>query len=109
MLVPDLDTIYSPTLGLPVNVTLSIPGWVTSACPVSAPPVTRLNTPGGNPISLISSDKRIADKLANSDGFITTVQPAARAGATFIAYIITGAFQGMIAATTPTGSLMLIY
>ncbi len=33
-----------------------------------------------------------------------TVQPAKRAGATLVVMIMKGAFQGAIAATTPTGS-----
>ena len=41
---------------------------------------------------------------ANSEGLSTTVHPAASAGATFWAKSMSGAFQGMIAATTPTGS-----
>jgi hypothetical protein len=35
---------------------------------------------------------------------ITTVQPAARAGATFRVIIATGKFQGVMMAQTPTGS-----
>ncbi len=41
---------------------------------------------------------------AYSDGLRTTVHPAASAGATFCANSMSGAFHGMIAATTPTGS-----
>ncbi len=33
-----------------------------------------------------------------------TVQPASRAGATLVVMIMKGAFQGAMAATTPTGS-----
>ena len=39
-----------------------------------------------------------------SAGFITIVQPAARAGPHFQATISSGKFQGMICPTTPTGS-----
>jgi hypothetical protein len=39
-----------------------------------------------------------------SDGFTTTVQPAASAGATFQVISSRGEFHGVIAATTPTGS-----
>jgi len=45
---------------------------------------------------------------ANSEGLTTTVQPVARAGATFWANSIIGAFHGMMAATTPTGSRKLM-
>ena len=41
---------------------------------------------------------------ATSDGFSTTVQPAASAGAIFAAIWWSGQFHGVIAATTPTGS-----
>ena len=41
---------------------------------------------------------------ANSLGLSTTVHPAARAGASFWAKSMTGAFHGITAATTPTGS-----
>lgn len=49
--------------------------------------------------------KSAATFVAYSDGLNTTVQPAASAGATFCANCITGALKGVIAATTPTGSL----
>jgi hypothetical protein len=41
---------------------------------------------------------------ANSEGFRTTVQPAANAGAHFIATNSKGEFQAVKAATTPIGS-----
>ncbi len=95
-----------PTARDPVNVILSMPGWVMSASPVgSGGPVTRFSTPAGTPASMHSSVMRIEVSDAYSLGFSTTVHPAARAGATFWAKSITGAFHGMTAATTPTGSL----
>jgi hypothetical protein len=39
----------------------------------------------------------------NSDGLATTVFPASNAGANFHASNTTGKFQGVIAATTPSG------
>ena len=42
--------------------------------------------------------------MAYSDGLATIVQPAARAGATFCADSSSGAFHGITAPTTPTGS-----
>lgn len=39
----------------------------------------------------------------SSEGFSTTVHPAARAGATFLVTMLMGKFQGVIAATTPIG------
>ena len=41
---------------------------------------------------------------ASGGGLSTTVQPAASAADTFHAAMVTGAFQGTIAATTPTGN-----
>ena len=66
-----------------------------------------MKTPGGTPASSISSVSRIEVSTANSEGLSTTVQPVARAGATFWAKSIIGAFHGMTAATTPTGSRKL--
>ena len=40
----------------------------------------------------------------SSAGFSTTVLPAASAGATFHDAIVSGKFQGVISATTPSGS-----
>jgi hypothetical protein len=42
--------------------------------------------------------------VAYSDGLTTIVQPAASAGATFWANSTSGAFHGITAPTTPTGS-----
>ena len=47
---------------------------------------------------------RSADSEVSSAGFMTMVQPHASAGASFHIPIISGKFQGTIAATTPTGS-----
>ena len=61
-------------------------------------------TPGGNPASSASSPMRNAESDVSSAGFITIVQPQASAGANFHIPIISGKFQGTMAATTPTGS-----
>ena len=61
-------------------------------------------TPAGKPTSRASSAIR---KLLNgviSDGFITTVLPAARAGPSFQLVNINGKFHGTICPTTPIGS-----
>ncbi|MEY9716568.1 hypothetical protein ABIF03_008710 [Bradyrhizobium elkanii] len=63
-----------------------------------------LSTPFGNPASSASSPILSADSEVSSAGFITTVQPQARAGASFHMPIISGKFHGTMAATTPTGS-----
>ncbi len=92
----------------PVNATLSTPGWAASAAPVSRDrPVTTLTTPGGNPACSMSSANPSVEAGACSDGLITMVQPAARAGASFQVISISGEFHGVIAATTPTGSRLV--
>ncbi|MNP28757.1 hypothetical protein D3C76_1217420 [compost metagenome] len=66
--------------------------------------MTTLTTPGGMPAS---SAKRASSRMvaeACSDGLITMVLPAARAGANLIAVRYSGLFHGMIAATTPMAS-----
>ena len=79
------------------------------ASPTTRPsPVTALSTPGGKPASRASSAMRISDKDAVSEGFKTTEFPIAKAGPSFHAPIIIGKFQGIIAPTTPTGSLCII-
>ena len=82
----------------PVNDTLSMPAWPTSASPAAAPPTTTLSTPGGSPASSASSAKRSAPNGASSGGLATTVLPAASAGAAFWPMPIIGPFHGTIAA-----------
>ena len=63
-----------------------------------------LITPSGTPASLAIRAKRRAVSGVCSAGFITTVHPAARAGAHFHATLTIGKFHGMICPATPTGS-----
>ena len=63
-----------------------------------------LTTPGGKPAFSNSSPKANADTEENSDGFHTTVFPAASAGASFQVASNSGEFHGVMAATTPSGS-----
>jgi hypothetical protein len=70
----------------PVNETMSTSRWPANASPTTGPnPVTRLKTPAGSPISSKISARTKALSGATSLGFNTTVQPAARAGATLAA------------------------
>jgi hypothetical protein len=55
------------------------------------------------PASASSSPKRNAESGVCSAGLSTIVQPAASAGASFQAAIMSGKFHGMICPTTPTG------
>ena len=56
------------------------------------------------PASSASSAKSKAERGDASAGLRTTEQPTASAGATFQTAIVSGKFQGTIAATTPAGS-----
>ncbi len=88
-----------------MNATLATSGCSTSGAPTSAPnPVTTLTTPGGKPASSTSFMNSSTDADVNSDGLMTTVLPAASAGASFQAVSSSGEFHGTMAATTPIGS-----
>lgn len=84
------------------------------------------NTPGGIPASSAKFASVKADKGVSGDGFTTIVQPAARAAAAFLMNILQdqvslstivytrvgglyaiGKFQGISAAATPIGCLMV--
>src|SRR3546814_15888160 len=67
-------------------------------------PVTTLNTPSGKPACLVRAANSSVLAEANSDGLITTVQPAASAAAHLKAMNSSGEFHAVSAATTPTGS-----
>ena len=89
----------------PVKATLSMPGCFTIAAPAVGPkPGTTLITPSGTPAFWASRAIRRAVSGVCSAGFITIVQPAARAGPHFHATIRIGKFHGMIWPATPTGS-----
>jgi hypothetical protein len=62
-----------------------------------------LSTPGGRPARAASAASASAVSGASSLGLQTTVQPAASAGATLRVIMEKGKFQGVMAATTPTG------
>src|SRR6056297_4018326 len=94
-----------PVESEPVKVILATSGCSTRAAPTSGPrPVTTLKTPSGRPASLVSFANSRVEAEVNSEGFTTTAQPAARAGAHFQAMKRSGEFQAVRAPTTPTGS-----
>src|SRR5215471_6301244 len=94
-----------PVASDPVNATFATSGCSTSGTPTSVPnPVTTFTTPDGNPASSISFMNSRIDADVYSDGFTTTVLPAASAGASFHVAKSNGEFHGTIAATTPSGS-----
>ena len=101
---PQIDAMRRPAAVEPVNVILSTRGSRTSSSETSRSAVTTLKTPGGSPIDSAISATTYASPGASGDAFSTTVQPASSAGATLFAIRPMGAFHGMIAPTTPTGS-----
>ncbi len=68
--------------------------------------MTRLTTPSGTPASAIASNSWIMVSGVWSAGRLTTVQPAASAGAIFRLTIAAGKFHGVMVPTTPTGCLI---
>src|ERR1700733_14118112 len=97
-----------PAASPPVNPTCATSGWPTSGAPTSPPnPVTTLTTPSGKPASLNRAANSSIEAEVNSDGLITTVHPAARAGASFQLVRVSGEFHGVMIATTPFGSFLV--
>ncbi|OIQ64581.1 hypothetical protein GALL_538670 [mine drainage metagenome] len=93
-----------PTAVEPVKVNLAMRGSVVSTSPIgAASPVTILSTPLGTPASSPSTASASAENGVSSEGFSTTEQPAASAGPTLRVIMAAGKFQGVTAATTPTG------
>src|SRR5690606_40161712 len=80
-----------------------IRGWVLSSLPMPplSVPVTTLNTPAGIPARSASTASASAVSGVCEAGRNTTVQPAAKAGATLRVIMAKGKFQGVMAATTP--------
>ncbi len=78
-----------PARTLPVTDTIRGVGCETSARPVSRSPHTTLKTPGGRCSARISAISSVLTGVV-SDGFSTTVLPAAMAGAHFQTAIIIG-------------------
>ena len=97
------EAIAWPVAVEPVNAIFAMPGCATSAAPALGPPVTTLTTPSGMPASRMRSASRSVEVGVTSDGLITTVLPAARAGNSFQPRRPSGVFHGVIAATTPIG------
>src|SRR5713101_4129749 len=86
-----LLTMILPTAALPVKAILSTPGCATSAAPQVSPyPLMMLTTPGGKPASSNQLANSSAVSGVCSAGLRMQVQPAAIAGASFHAAIISG-------------------
>jgi len=79
-----------PVVTSPVMETIATSGCDERAAPALSPwPVTTFSTPGGSR-SAASSARRRAVSGVSSDGFSTTVLPAASAGPIFQTVIISG-------------------
>ena len=63
-----------------------------------------LTTPGGSPASWQIWPRRMVVRGVSDAGLMTTVLPAASAGASFHEASRSGKLNGVIAATTPIGS-----
>lgn len=99
------SAIAQPASGPPVKAIRSTSRCVTSASPISVPkPVTTFTTPGGKPAASTSLTNSSSDADVNSEGFRTTVHPAASAGASLRLVSGNGEFHGMMQTTTPDGS-----
>jgi hypothetical protein len=94
---PAVSPILRPVASDPVKVILRTSGCSTSGAPTWSPnPVTTLITPGGRPASVNRAASSTVLAEVNSDGLITTVHPAASAGANFQASSISGEFHGVM-------------
>ena len=98
-----------PTLVPPVKAMRLMSGCLTSASPTMLPlPGSTLTMPSGTPAcwQILASSRAMRGVI--SAGLNTMAQPAASAGASFCASLAMGEFQGVIAPTTPSGSLTLM-
>ncbi len=66
-------------------------------------PLTRFQTPAGNPASCAISARMRAVSGLSSAGLCTIVHPAARAGAIFHVDSMNGVFHGVMTPTGPIG------
>src|SRR5258706_4025960 len=97
----------APTSVEPVELILRTAGFDVNSPPISfALPVTMLITPLGTPARSASSASAKAEYGVCVAGLITTVQPAASAGAALRVIIAAGKFHGVIRPHTPIGCLI---
>ena len=90
----------------PVKLSARTVALPVSSLPIAlALPVTTLNTPLGMPAISASAASASAVSGVSEAGLTTIVQPTASAGPALRVIMAAGKFQGVIAATTPTGCL----
>src|SRR5438132_10119871 len=81
---------------------------MTRASPISDPePQTKPITPGGRTVAAIRQSAATPSGSTGA-GFTTTVLPQASAGPIFPAQFVIGKLNGVMQATTPTGSRVAI-
>ncbi|MCY1241314.1 hypothetical protein D9M72_542080 [compost metagenome] len=96
-----------PTSVEPVKVSLRTSGLLLISPPMAlADPVTTDSTPAGMPARSASATSASAVSGVCDAGLSTMVQPTASAGPALRVIIAAGKFHGVIAAHTPTGSLV---
>src|SRR3954452_22328858 len=88
----------------PTNDTAATPGWSSSASTAALSPLTTVKTPAGSPASAHSSAIRSDADGARSLGLSTKVLPQAMATGCIHMGTMTGKLNGVIPATTPSGS-----
>src|SRR4051812_19596302 len=108
MVVADSRWISSPTAVDPVNEIMSTRGSVSSIWAMLLSDVgTIFTTPGGmSVLSAMIRPHRSALHGVSMAGLSTIVFPVARAWPILLLMISNGKFHGVIAATTPIGSLI---
>ena len=96
-----------PTSVEPVKVSFLTFSCAVKTAPISADlPVITLITPLGIPAISANLARAKAQYGVSLAGLITMVQPAASAGAALRVIMAIGKFHGVMAATTPIGSLI---
>src|SRR5579884_4516559 len=96
--------IAAPVRVEPVNEIALMSGCSIRAWPAVAPrPCTMLSTPAGRLASRQASANMVAVSGVISEGFATTVLPAASAGAIFQVKRYSGRFHGEMQPTAPSG------
>ncbi|MCY1519103.1 hypothetical protein D9M68_538420 [compost metagenome] len=98
--------IAEPASAEPTKTTSAVFGCATIAWPAVTPwPAMTLTRPRGAPPASQSAPSTSVLSGVSSDGLMTTPLPVQIAGAICQPPVKSGAFQGVICATTPTGSL----
>ncbi|MNF84852.1 hypothetical protein D3C84_672320 [compost metagenome] len=91
----------------PVNDNLRTCALAVSSAPMAmASPVITLKIPAGMPACSASAAMASAEKGVSGAGLTMHGQPAASAGPALRVIIAAGKFHGVMAATTPIGSLL---